>query len=128
MFEITRNPIESTTESDVHVWRLTASVLSQDSDVTSAIFVYHVMPAGSETEEIFECVASVPQLSQIGLEPVDDGETQIPYYRRDDLVLDFRSAEEAYEVWETIRNDIIALANNLSAAAALSATITEVVP
>jgi hypothetical protein len=125
-FTITRTPLYVDLNADnLHVWKLSASVVS-DTGLPSEVFVYHVLPTGSDIEEVFECVASLPQLSEIGTLPTTEGETIVPYYRKDSFELDCRSAEEAQEVWEAIREDLQDLLSNYQAASEMVLSETEI--
>jgi hypothetical protein len=88
------------------VWPLKVEALSDEQGLPSEIFVYHVLPANAQLEEIFECVASLPQMSEIDTSPQLGGAVVVPYYRRADLRLDCRSPEEADEVWDLIQKDV----------------------
>ena len=126
-FTITRTPLFAELNADnQHLWRLSAQVVSDDLDLPSEVFVYHVLPAGSDIGEVFECVASVPQLSEIGTAPVSEGETIVPYYRRNSFTLDCRSPEEAQQVWMRIKEDLQDLLSNYQANAEMVLSETEV--
>lgn len=103
-----------------HVWPLLVAATTDDG-LTAHIFVYHVQ-ADSEISSIFECVSSLPQLSEIGLTPTDD----TPYFRQDSLRFDCRSPEQAWDLWERIEQDVRDLVRNYQLAEQL-ATGEEVV-
>lgn len=127
-FSVTRTPIEPAIVRSQHAWRLKATVTSQVTGLPSEVFVYHILTPGNDLDEIFECVASLSQLSEIGLDPQMSGSQVVPYYRREDLVMDCRSAEEALDVWQKIREDIADLSRNFEASEDLDETVTEVIP
>lgn len=112
---LTRNALDwEDSEAGQHVWPLLVSAVSDD-DLTSNIFVYHELP-DDEVSSVFECVASLPQLSEIGLTP----STNTPYFRQDSLRFDCRSPEEAQDLWERVEQDVRDLVWNYQWAEGLS--------
>lgn len=98
---LTRNSLEwADSQPGQHVWPLLVAATTDD-DLSANIFVYHVL-TGDEVESIFECVASLPQLSEIGLTP----SANTPYFRQDSLRFDCRGPEEAQDLWERIEQDV----------------------
>lgn len=110
-----------------HTWPLEVTSVSLGA-MPSEIFVYHKGQAGvtaAYAGDVFECVASVHQLSEIGLAPslLPDGK-EVPYYRSAVLKFDCRSAEEADDLWNKIIEDTVDLVNNYLAAADLVVSST----
>lgn len=98
---LTRNALDwEENQAGQHVWPLLVSATSDDG-LTANIFVYHVQP-DPEVDSIFSCVASLPQLSEIGLTP----STNTPFFRQDTLRFDCRSPEEAQELWTLVEQDV----------------------
>lgn len=124
---LTRSVVQTVDDINQHVWRLTGSVVSDTPGLPSEVFVYHVFPAGDVAEEQLETIASVPQLSEIGLEPVSQGETKVPYYRRADFTLDCRSASEAASIIDAIEEDLLDLVENFEKAQSIETTETVVI-
>jgi hypothetical protein len=124
---LTRSVVQDFDELNQHVWRVTGSVVSDTPGLPSEVFVYHVFPAGDVAEEELSVIASVPQLSEIGLEPVSQGETQVPYYRRADFTLDCRSASEAVKIIGDIEEDLADLVDNFVKAESIETTVTVVI-
>jgi hypothetical protein len=102
-----------------HVWPLKVVAISTTPGLPSEIFVY-CANLGSDPQypgDIFECVASVSQLYDIGLAPVlVNSSAQTPYYRKNVLEFDCRSAEEAEDLWIKVKQDVTDLYNNFIAA------------
>jgi hypothetical protein len=99
-----------------HVWPLKV-VATASAGVDPKIFVYHSEVGQDPYQgDTFECVASVPQLSEI---PEDAPATLegrlIPYYRKDVCEFNCRSAEELAEVWAVIQTSTENLVTNLKA-------------
>lgn len=109
-------------------WPLKITVTSTEGHPCPAeVFVFHKGQAGvgAYAGDVFECVASVAQLNEIGTDPetltppvdspaVDDGNT-VPYYRAGALTFDCRSPEEADDLWLAIKGDIEDLVRNILA-------------
>ena len=126
---LTRTPLSPSLNATTnqHVWRLAGSIVSDEPGLPSEVFVYHVLPTGSDVDEVFECIASVPQWSEVGLVTVSAGDTLIPYYRRADFVLDCRSPEEADAVYVEIRTELKELLDNYRLSNSLASTVEEVI-
>jgi hypothetical protein len=77
------------------------------TDHDTAIFVFHARSVDDALPgDQFECVASYQQMQEIPLdEPVLDGDTPIPYYRKS--VVEFYSTdpEEVDDVWAIVQQD-----------------------
>lgn len=102
-----------------HVWPLT--VEATGVEIPSEIFVWHAVVAG-EVGDMFEAVASVPQLETIPLETrrvLRDGSVH-PYYRTWSITLACRNQAEADEVWTKLQEDAQRLVNNWNLFSALS--------
>lgn len=103
-----------------HVWPLRVTAVSSLSGLPSEIFVYHANMDSDQINDldIFECVASVPQLDEIGTAAVpanpdaDPPTDAIPYYRSATLEFGCRSAREAWELWMKIQEDVQDLVDN----------------
>ncbi len=101
-----------------HVWPLKVTATSTTDGLPSEIFVYHsALDDDPLFGDLFECVASVHQLDEIGTEPVEDNGdgTSIPYYRSDELQFNCRSAAEAEDLWIKVQADVLDLVNNFNA-------------
>ena len=115
---LTLNRTELTEEKhgSQSVWPLIVQAVSGESGFPSEIFVYHVFPEPADIEEVFECVASLPQLSDI--------DTQVtaftPYLRKDTLRFDCRTPEDAEDLWVRVKQDCSDLLWNYRYAAGLS--------
>jgi len=107
---------------DVHVWPIKVVATSLLAGLPGQIFVYQAAQDGDPLGlgDRFVAVATLPQLSEIGLLPVMDGESRCPYYRRNTLEFDCRTAEEAELVWERAKIDVQSLLDNYNAARAMS--------
>jgi hypothetical protein len=113
------------TQGQQHVWpmRITAEGLN---GAPSAVFVYAKAKDGDPQGDVFQCMASVPQLEEVStLGPVSVTDTlQTPFYRTAEALFTTRSAEEADEVWQSLLEDAQNLAINLDAKADLDLTET----
>lgn len=100
-----------------HAWPIT--IQARGINITSNVFVYRAgRKAASSLDpfssDIFSCVASVSQLSEIpehrvvGLTDIE----QIPHYRTSQMTLVCRSAEEADLIWQAVQEDIALLVEN----------------
>lgn len=99
-----------------HTWPLEVTAVSTTEDFPSEIFVYHAaMDDDPLVGDVFECVASLNQLGEIGLTPVNTEDETIPYYRSDTLTFSCRSAQEAEDLWIKIQADALDLLNNFKA-------------
>ena len=120
-FTLTRQSVETVAAANRFVWPLHVTVSSADGD--PAVFVYHRRSRVSAEEDIFECVASVNQMTELpvtepDMEPDEDGNVT-PYYRLATLAFNCRSLVEADDLWLRIQEDIQDLADNLRAWASL---------
>lgn len=87
----------------------------------SEIFVFHVMaPDEVIVGDRFEAVASVVQLTELGLAPAQVEGRQIPYYRANELTLWCASPEERSQVWERIKLDVEQLARDFALTSSLT--------
>ena len=112
-----------------HSWPLEVTAVSTTVNFPSEIFVYHAsMGDDPLVGDLFECVASLNQLYEIGLTPVDTEEETIPYYRSDTLTFSCRSAQEAEDLWIKIQADSLDLLNNFKAINNLTEVETVVFP
>jgi len=98
---LNRNEVDYELQAALAVWPLIVQATSDEAGLPSEIFVYHVLPVNNDLDEVFECVASLPQMSEIGL-TIADG---VPYYRKDNLRIDCRTVSEADRIWELIQTD-----------------------
>lgn len=119
---LTRNALEYTRQAGQCVWPLIVACASDEVGLSDAVFVYHVYPDSDQVEEIFECVASLPQMSEIDTSPQLAGEVVTPYYRKNVMRLDCRSPEEADDVWRLVQVDVRDLLLNFRRAQALTPT------
>ncbi len=120
-FTVTRKASQPPS-GDRSAWRLELTVAALQPTVLPAeIFVYHRVRnyGGHPSYDIFECVASLQQIGEIGLTPITTGANPVPYYRRATLTLDFRHADELELHYSRIVSDIEHLAANAAAAATL---------
>lgn len=115
---LTLNRTELTEEKhgSQSVWPLIVQAVSGESGLPSEIFVYHVFPEPADIEEVFECVASLPQLSDINTTP----SVNTPYYRKDTLRFDCRTPGDAEDLWTLVKKDASDLLWNFRFAAGLS--------
>jgi len=98
-----------------HVWPLVITAVSSQSGLSSKIFVYHAEWGDDPYQgDVFECVASVQQMTEI---PEDapgggEGDNQTPYYRSDVLSFHCRSADEASDLLKKVQADVKDLLQN----------------
>ena len=119
---LTRDALAEATMVNQHVWPLKVVAARVDPTFPSEIFVYHSAVDSSEGD-VFEAVASVQQLSELGLAPVVvDTLTTVPYYRSATLLFYCRSQHEADELWEKVLDDVNDLIENFNAARNLKAS------
>jgi len=93
-------------------------VVASSDDMPSEVFVFvRGKSTGTDPQvgDSFECVASVPQLSEIpvvGTDVASEPLTQIPYYRGSEVTLFARTEVEANKIWERIKQDVSILVAN----------------
>jgi hypothetical protein len=98
-----------------HVWPLKVTATSNQAGLSSKMFVYHAEWGDDPyVGDIFECVASVQQMTEIPEdEPgLGEGENQMPYYRTAELLFHCRSPEEAEDLLEKVQADVKDLLQN----------------
>lgn len=104
-----------------HAWPLEVEAVSTTDGLESEIFVYHAaMEDDPIVGDLFECVASLNQMSELGTDPIDLLDPTVPYYRSDSLTFACRSVQEADELWVKIQADALDLLNNVKAFATLT--------
>lgn len=124
--ELTRSSLNSEhfVAGDRHTWPIRIVATSNLEGLPSEIFVWHVGAADSVTDldpypgDLFECIASVHQLSSI---PANDPETpgpdsQNPFYRTNVLFFHCLSLKDADELWANVQDDVLDLIENWQAA------------
>jgi hypothetical protein len=64
--------------------------------------------------DVFECVASIQQMSEIPEDApgVGEGGNLVPYYRKDVLTFYCRNSEQADSLWEKVQADVRDLLRN----------------
>jgi len=99
-----------------HVWPIKI-VAEGLNGAPSAIFVYAKAKEGDKQGDVFQCMASVSQLEEIGTEGplVVSSTLQTPYYRTNTASFVTRTADEADQVWQSLVEDAQNLALNLDA-------------
>ncbi len=114
-----------------HTWPLKVTCVSTIDGIPSEIFVYHVPQAGTLNGgvegDIFEAVASVHQLNEIGKQPALTGNRQVPYYRSAQLLFQCRSQKEADDLWQAVLEDVEELKDNFNSALSLRVEATVVI-
>ena len=115
---LTRNELTEEKHGSQSVYPLIVQATSGESGLPSEIFVYHVFPDPADIAEVFECVASLPQLSDINTTP----SANVPYYRKDTLRFDCRTPEDAADLWRLVQQDAQDLLWNFRYANGLSLT------
>lgn len=113
-----------------HSWPVRITAVSTISGLPSEIFVYHAVGQDSATnEDLFECVASVQQITELpATAPQGDPTGKlIPYYRKAVLEAHCRSADEADELWDKVKDDANDLVVNFRAFGNMTATDTYVI-
>jgi len=128
---INRSPLQGELNAPHHyVWPLVVQVFSNEEGLPSEVFVYHEQGPDNDVDSIFSCVASLPQLSEIGLDPVKDLETNtiVPFFRTDTLRFDCRTPEEADDLYRRVVEDLSELLRDHRLAAAMLPSETEVLP
>lgn len=98
------------------VWRLVIQAQAEGT-IPAEIFVHRVGMAGALLEgDIFECVASVSQMHELPrLGGAVSPDSQLPFYRSNQLELVLRTPEEVERVWKLIREDVALLVRNWAA-------------
>ena len=110
-YTLTTNPLVENLINNQHVWSLSMTFSTDIENMPNEIFVYQRFPGGL-LSDTFQCVASVPQLSELGLDPIILETVQIPFYRTDTLRLDFRCQVEAEKAKEVAIFDTDMLVRN----------------
>lgn len=118
---LTRDSMQPAIEERLHnqhVWPLRVTAVSSESGLSSKIFVYHAaMDDDGFIGDVFECIASVPQMSEIPEDaPVSVDGGNVPYFRTDVLTFNCRSEDEADDLWAKVKADVTDLVQNFRAA------------
>jgi len=97
-----------------HSWPLRVVATSNKDNLSSKIFVWQEnAPNSGYAGDRFSVVASTQQMVDLPEDgPVDEGDEHIPFYRKDELVLDCRSPELRQEIWDKIQADVLDLLGN----------------
>jgi len=112
---LTRAAVSEETLGGRHVWPLKVTAVSDTSGLPSDIFVYHADAGGDLLNgDMFECVASVSQLDDLGTEPDFISDPVVPYYRGDFLEFNCRSARDLELLWSKIQEEVQSLHNNFT--------------
>ena len=113
---LTRYTAKPFTQGEQHAWPIRI-VAEGTGGAPSAIFVYAKAKPGDTQGDVFQCMASVPQLEEIGTEgPLEVSDTlQTPFYRTAEARFVARTLEEADGVWQSLLEDARNLAINLDA-------------
>lgn len=114
-YNLEREPVKEQMINNQHVWPLIVRFTSFIEGLRDEIFVFQKFPESTRPDK-FQCVASLPQLSELTTTPLVLAETQIPFYLQSDLRLDCRYLEEADECWEIIKFDVESLTRNFELA------------
>jgi len=123
---LTLLPIVKPEGAAQHCWRVAGSVVSDEDGLPDEVFVWQVS-ADEGVADVFQCVASVRQMSDIGLVPYGTvSGRQCPFYRKASFSVDARSPVEAEELQSDIRDDLQALLENHRAAQTLGEATEEV--
>ena len=117
MITLNKKLIEAKEIDGVTVWPLSITAKSAIAGLDSEIFVYHAALNDDPYEgDIFECVASVQQMTEL---PKDaaciEGTLVVPYYRSKTMSHNAESLAAALELWEEIKEDVNDLVNNWQA-------------
>jgi hypothetical protein len=123
-YTVTRSAVQEQEFHGRHTWPLQMTVASTDGCLVPAeIFVYHAgQQNGAYQGDVFECVASVHQLQELGTDPAVyaeethgvDKDKRVPYYRTSVLLFHCRSAGEADDLYTSVMEDINDLINNFN--------------
>lgn len=92
-----------------HVWPIRVTAVSDEPGLSSKIFVYHAEMGDDPYQgDVFECVASVQQMTEIPEDSAGVGEdgNLVPYYRKEVLTFHCRTAEEAESLWGKVKADV----------------------
>mgnify|MGYP006425363279 CR=1 FL=1 len=94
-----------------HAWPMT--VVAEGINMPSEIFVYRVENP-NKNGDTFRCVSAVNDLYEFPAirSPFQDNENWIPYYRRSQVELVMRNAQQADHVWKQIQEDVHDLIEN----------------
>ena len=123
--ELTREEVTPGIVGGRHVWPLKVTAASTTAGLSSEIFVYHADAGGDLLNgDIFECVASVSQMDDIGLTADFISDPAVPYYRSTILEFNCRSEHELERLWDKILQDVQALHNNFKSWENVSSGIT----
>jgi hypothetical protein len=116
--ELTREIVKPSEDPVLkHVWKV--RITAKGTGIESEVFVYHAAMDDDPIQgDIFEAVASVPQMNEL---PIDnpatiEGGQVIPYYRKDVLEYDARSPDQAEYIWDSVQKDIGDLVENFNSA------------
>jgi hypothetical protein len=123
---LTRESVTSFEGNGRHVWPLKVTAVSTVPDLDSNIFVYHYSGGADPYQgNVFECVASLPQMHDIPVNAPDMSVDEVvPYFRRSTLFVVCRSPDEADAVWTSVQADVQDLIDNHRALSRLDTTET----
>ena len=122
---LTRSVASEEKISNQHVWPLRVSAASSTAGLDPEIFVYHAEVSGNLLAgDLFECVASVSQMSDLGLTADFVSDPAVPYYRSDSLEFFCRSESELESLWKKIQQDAKELLDNFNSFNNISAEET----
>ena len=117
MIYLTREVLEPYMQDGHTFWKLKV-VATSSGDVSPKIFVYHASMNDDKYDgDVFEAVASVPQISEIPEDaPMSNvGGSVLPYYRTDTLICSLPSPAEANQLWFDVKEDTQELYDQLTA-------------
>jgi hypothetical protein len=119
---------EETEVSERTAWSASVTVSSDDPDFPTKIMVFQAEdPADPNTRGWFTAIANPAQLEEYPEDapaPAGEGETMIPFYRTDTVVLVSRNAVDLQRVIDEIREEVTLLEDNIAAIATLSESNT----
>jgi len=111
MITLTRETLQpKVVYNNQHVWPLRVTATADpDSIVDPEVFVYHAAPDDDVLGDVFECIASVMQMTELpayASVPDDSNGTTVAWYRLPSVEINARSPEHAEELWQIIKTDV----------------------
>lgn len=105
--------------TEQHTWSMRIVCSSNEPGLGSAIFIMQRGDSESGFQgDTFAAIASIHQMDDLGLVATEE----VPYYRTNTLNIDCRSAEEAENLWDIVKQDAGDLVKNHRSKSTLGST------
>lgn len=124
--ELTRSDATDVTFNGRHAYQVSVAAVSTFSGLSSKVLVVH-SGAGVDGNDIFSCVASLPQMQDLPEDSVGtEGTDGYPFYRVDSINFLGYTIEELDSLWVKIIEDTQDLVDNFKLSGGYTNQITKV--